>query len=95
MKKEYCFIMNIFTLSLPPSPKKSGGEEGKTFVKEIKTGVLSPFLLCLSEYGFQEKYLPYCSPCFFQIHQRIFSSLRVTIGVTTKEKGFTALPVNP
>ena len=34
MKKEYCFIMNIFTLSLPPSPKKSGGEEGKTFVKE-------------------------------------------------------------
>ena len=65
------------------------------FMMKSKNGRIKPVFICLSEYGFQEKYLPYCSPCFFQIHQRIFSSLRVTTGVTTKEKGFTALPVNP
>ncbi|WP_159060473.1 hypothetical protein [Desulfovibrio desulfuricans] len=81
------------SLSLPHQKREVWRRN--TFVNEEKNGRIKPVFICLSEYGFQEKYLPYCSPCFFQILQRIFSSLRVTIGVTTKEKGATVLPVTP
>ena len=85
--------MNIYAPS-PSLTKREGWRRKRPSLKN-KNGRIKPVFICLSEYGFQEKYLPYCSPCFFQIHQRIFSSLRVTIGVTTKEKGVTVLSVTP